>query len=241
MNAVEGRRRAIAVSGTGVMLAAVPARAQVTPGREERIVDAQTTATEELMLEHGVLRRCLAVFGESAARLSGRGNGGPVPADALRDAVALFIGFGGQLHERRIEEEIVFPQVSRIDETLDATAKVLKFQHDRGQQILGWVQDRTREGRIGRGDDRPVADALAGFVRMYTYHAALEDTVVFPRWKLSLKGDQHRELVRRFEEIQAKEIGRDGLANALERLVAIESAFHLGQLAQWTAPPPPGR
>lgn len=236
-NHADQRRRLLAASGAGLAGLALTGRAraqaQFTPP------EVRASAVEDLMQEHGVLRRCLAIFDVAALRL--RSGSGVVPAQMLRDGAMLFRTYGEDLHERMQEEQFVLPQISKAVAELAPTAAVLKFQHDRGREITEFVLNTTREGRIGQGDAVPIADALDGFVKMYMYHAALEDTVIFPAWKASLQPDQYRELAARFERLEQQEVGPDGFADAVRRIIAIENAFNLGQLSLWTAPPPPQR
>ena len=56
------------------------------------------SALEDLMREHGVLRRILIVYAETAPRLA-RGPAG-IDAGALADAATLFRQFGEDYHER---------------------------------------------------------------------------------------------------------------------------------------------
>src|SRR5882724_4305983 len=62
----------------------------------------EVTATEDLMREHGVLRRCLLVYQESVIKL--RTDATAVPADALQKTATLFRTFGEQYHEKKLEE-----------------------------------------------------------------------------------------------------------------------------------------
>ena len=80
-------------------------RARAAEGSED------VSATEDLMREHGVLRRTLIVFAETAPRV--RANPEAVDAAALAEAAALFRAFGEDYHERSLEEQFVFPDVVR--------------------------------------------------------------------------------------------------------------------------------
>ena len=62
----------------------------------------EVTAAEDLMREHGILRRALLVYQESAMRL--RQDAASVPPDALEKAANLFRVFGEDYHERKLEE-----------------------------------------------------------------------------------------------------------------------------------------
>jgi hypothetical protein len=47
------------------------------------------------------------------------------------------------------------------------------------------------------------------------------------------------ELADKFEDIEHEKFGKDGLEDAVARISKIEQAFGLGDLAVFTAPPPP--
>jgi len=87
-----------------------------------------------------------------------------------------------------------------------------------------------------------VADALArvldSFALMYEEHAAREDTIVFPARKEALSATQLDEMGELFEDIEHKTFGKDGFADAVQRVTAIEQAIGLAPGAL-TAPPPP--
>src|ERR1017187_890582 len=60
------------------------------------------SAVEDLMREHGVLRRALVVYREVAVRL--RASAATVPPSALQKTAKLFRSFGEDYHERKLEE-----------------------------------------------------------------------------------------------------------------------------------------
>ena len=74
---------------------------------------------------------------------------------------------------------------------------------------------------------------------MYEHHAAIEDTVVFPGWKLTLNANQLDEMNEKFEDIEHEQFGEDGFENALKQMADIEQSLGLSDLAQFTAPAPP--
>jgi hypothetical protein len=79
------------------------------------------SATEDLMREHGVLRRTLIVYAELVPRL--RSKPEAVDAGALAEAAALFRTFGEDYHERSLEEQYVFPEVGGAGATLPASSR----------------------------------------------------------------------------------------------------------------------
>src|SRR5215475_12553487 len=101
-------------------------------GKEGQTVAKETPATEDLMREHGILRRALIVYGEVAKQLMS-GRAAQVDASALAETAKLFREFGENYHERKLEEEHVFPEVIKVGTAEQALVKVLKQQHQRGR------------------------------------------------------------------------------------------------------------
>src|SRR5271166_2520104 len=69
--------------------------------------EPEVTATEDLMREHGVLRRALLVYSESIPKI--RSNAASLDDSALYRAGVLFRDFGENYHEKMLEEEHIFP------------------------------------------------------------------------------------------------------------------------------------
>jgi hemerythrin-like domain-containing protein len=232
------RRQCIAVVGAaaiGLGSGSIEVRASEREKDAEQETEVQ--AAEDLMREHGVLRRALLVYSEAGARIERSGN--DVPVAVLGDTAALFRTFGEEYHERALEEKHVFPPLITRGGTIAATAKTLAAQHHRGREITDYITAIARKGRIGAADAGPFAHTLAGFVRMYEHHAAIEDTVIFPAWKAAISAAQYDELSEQFEDLEHRMFGKDGFEDALGRIARIEQAFGLDDLAALTAEPPP--
>ena len=193
------------------------------------------SATEDLMREHGVLRRILIVYAELARRLEA--GHGAVDAAALVDAAKLFRDFGEDYHEQMLEEAYLFPEVRKAAGPNEKLVEVLLAQHQRGREITDYVQRVASRGKTG-ADAEPLSRALSSMVRMYNAHAAWEDTVLFPAWKAMQSKQRLDELADKFEDIEKAKFGKDGFDDAVARIARIEQAFGLGDLAFFTAPPP---
>lgn len=199
--------------------------------------EPEVTATEDLMREHGVLRRALLVYIESIRKI--RSNAASLDASALYRTGVLFRDFGENYHEKMLEEEHIFPVVHKAGGTLATLTDVLVAQHARGREITGYLLAVTKSGRIGSGNAEPLARSLEAFVLMYQNHAAREDTIVFPAWKTHFTDKQLDALSDQFEDIEHKMFGKDGFDDAVEKISAIEAALGFADLSQFTAPPPP--
>ena len=229
------KRRRLLAAGLAAGAAGVGAASLRADQDESK--DKEVKAVEDLMREHGVLRRALLVYTTAAARL--RGGSAKVPADALMRTAQLFRTFGEDYHERMLEERYVFPALAGAQGPAGALPEVLKAQHERGRAINDYVTAVTRGGGIGSGNAKPLADALDGLVLMYRHHASIEDTVVFPAWKEVVSAQDYDELTDRFEELEQQMFGKDGFEDAVARIAAIEKAFGIADLTSVTAPTPP--
>lgn len=197
--------------------------------------EGEVTANEDLMREHGVLRRILIVYREAAPRIVS--DPSKVDAAALAGAANLFRAFGEQYHEEKLEEQHIFPAVAKAGGPAAGLVDTLKAQHQRGREITAYILDQTKGGRIPSGQATSMAKAMLGFTRMYEAHAAREDTIIFPAFKQALGQKRYDELGEQFEEIERRQFGGDGFDMALGKIADVERALSLADLAIFTAPP----
>jgi hemerythrin-like domain-containing protein len=196
----------------------------------------QVGAVEDLMREHGVIRRVLVVYRVAAARL--RAKSSVVPPDALERAARLVRTFAEDYHERQLEEMHLFPAVRRAGGAAGAAIETLVLQHNRGREITDYLLATAPKGFGRAGDADRFARVLEGFAAMYEEHAAQEDTVVFPAWKKALTPAQLDEAGELFEEIEHRTFGADGFDDAVAQVTSIEERLGI-ELGAMTAPPPP--
>jgi hemerythrin-like domain-containing protein len=195
----------------------------------------EVSATEDLMREHGVLRRILVVYRETAGLL--RTAPGKLDAGALGEAAGLFKTFGEDYHERKLEEQHIFPMVQKAGGEAGALVATLLAQHDRGREITAFVSSCCARGKVADQDASTLATALEGFARMYEAHTAYEDTIVFQAWKKTLSKRQLDEAGEEFEDIEKAQFKGDGFDMAVDRVAKIEQRLGLHELAHFTAPP----
>ncbi|HZT60733.1 MAG TPA: hemerythrin domain-containing protein [Pyrinomonadaceae bacterium] len=203
---------------------------------EDNEKGGEVTATEDLMREHGVLRRALLVYTAAATKL--RANASSVPPDALQKTANLFRSFGEDYHEKKLEEAYIFPAVKKAGGEAANYPDILVAQHDRGREITEYIIAVTRGAKLG-GNASELAKALDAFVLMYRNHAAREDTIIFPAWKQTMTQKQIDEMGDKFEDIEREQFGEDGYESAVKQIVDIEGSLGLADISQFTAPPPP--
>lgn len=196
--------------------------------------EPEVTATEDLMREHGILRRALLVYQETAASLTSNASVATAP---LQRTAKLFRAFGEEYHEKKLEEAYIFPAVKKAGGAPSGYADILIAQHQRGREITDFIIAATAGAKVS--NSKSFAAALASLVRMYEHHAAIEDTIVFPAWKQTLNSEQLDEMNEKFEEIEHQQFGEDGFENALQQMIEIEQSLGMADLSRFTAPPPP--
>lgn len=226
------------LQGLGVASLGALASARVALAEDDED-EGVVIANEDLMREHGVIRRALLVYGEAARRAHHQPSSLSLPS--LVDTARLFRQFAEDYHERALEEVHIFPIVRKVKGPASALPDVLAAQHQRGRDITDYVLAVATRPKLAASDAEPLARALDAFVHMYEPHAAQEDTVLFPAWKAALGRESYAEMGERFEEIEQRTFGHDGFDEAVERIARIEEEFGLADLAAVTAPPPPPR
>lgn len=231
----QSSRRIAIIAGAGAVL--FPAVALSTergtgPGQKKEV-----GAVEDLMREHGVLRRALLVFSETVPKIRTRPD--RIDAGALNWTAQFFRRFGHDYHERRLEEPFIFPEVKRAGGIAAGYIDVLLEQHRRGREMTEYIMAVTLSGKIRIDDADALARVLSNFVRMYQNHTAREDTIVFPAWKTAITSHELRALGDKFERIEKQQFGSDGFENAAAEMSHIEQRLGLLNLAQFTAVPPP--
>lgn len=233
MTATSSRRRFLTLPAAAGSAYLLDARV----GRAADKKNDEISATEDLMIEHGVLRRTLLVFQATAGKI--RLDPASVDPVELRRALTLFRVFGSEYHEIALEERRVFPTVREAGGPAAELVPVLIRQHNRGHEINSFAVTVLARGKITNNDGAAMADALDGFVHMYEHHTAREDTIVFPAWRRAMSPQQFAETREAFEDIERARFGVNGREDAIKQIGQIEDALGLGDLGQFTPPRPP--
>jgi hemerythrin-like domain-containing protein len=209
-----------------ILLAADPAQ----PAEE-------VSAVEDLMREHGVLRRLLLIFEEFLRRL--RANGvDDISAGTFLQSIELIRNFIEDYHEK-LEESYIFPVLEKHGQ-LVPLVKVLRQQHAAGRLVVRAFFQLVA-GSIGTNPSNMTPERLQqatrsgeAFIHMYRPHAAREDTVLFPALKKLLPAKRLDELGDKFEDEENRRFGADGFGKTVEKVAAIEKQLGIYDLAQFT-------
>ncbi len=211
--------------GASALAVASGARAGDKDKDKDRDED-EVSPTEDLMREHGVLRRILVVYGEAARRLDAHQ---PLPPDALAHAATIVREFIEDYHERD-EEDYVFPAMEKAHKLVDLT-KVLRTQHQAGRALTADVLRLA--GAKSDPDTTMLAEAMRKFTRMYEPHAAFEDTVLFPAFR-QVVGEKQLDKLQDVFEDKEKALPHGGFEKMVDEVARIEQTLGIGDLARFT-------
>jgi hemerythrin-like domain-containing protein len=222
---VSSRRRWLAGAGAlaGLMV----------PGwafSQNAVDEEEVSPAEDLMREHGVLKRVLLVYQESIRRIDAREDLSP---EVVRDGATIIRTFIEDYHEK-LEEDHLFPRFEKARQLTELTT-VLRAQHQVGRRITDRITQlstpQTLKSPQAAGELR---DLLARFTRMYEPHEAREDTVLFPAFRNIVSKEEYGALGEAFERKEHELFGADGFEMMVERVAAIEKRLGLYDLAQFT-------
>jgi hemerythrin-like domain-containing protein len=194
------RRGALGAVAAGTVLVGCARSGHATTPREHE--EVEVTPAEDLMREHGVLRRVMFVFDDAAHRLD---TAAALPLDALAAAAGLLRRVVEDYHEK-LEEQHLFPRFEQAATLTDLVA-ILRRQHEAGRGVISEVLALSA-GTLGDPERARLAAALRAFNRMYRPHAAREDTVLFPALRELVGAAASRELGEQFEEIEEQTLGK---------------------------------
>jgi hemerythrin-like domain-containing protein len=232
MHDVSTPRRQVIVAGA---LAAAGALGACASNRksEEKAKDPREEVApgEDLMREHGVLRRLSLIYDDAALRLETGGL--DVDPGVLSQAAGIVKTFVQDYHEK-LEEELLFPRFEKANTQKDLVA-ILRVQHAVGRRLTSSIQSLASGVRIVNASDRhELASTMRRFNRMYRPHADREDTVLYPAMRKIVSAGEFEALGDEFEKREHDLFGEDGFESMVEKVAGLERKVGLYDLSQFT-------
>lgn len=223
----QSSRRAFLRSGIIVGASAV---AGLSVAAEPEKKEEEVAPPEDLMREHGVLKRVLLVYGEVLRRMDAKQD---FPPEALADAAGIIRSFIEDYHEK-LEEDFLFPRFEKAHQLVDLV-KVLRDQHQAGRRVTDVTMRLANLGSLKSDSDRAkLADSMRQFIRMYNPHEAREDTVLFPAFHKIVTPHEFDSLGEDFEKKENELFGEDGFEKMVDKVAGIEKRLGIYELAQFT-------
>src|SRR2546423_2507495 len=156
------RRSMLGIVPRGGVALRIPAvlLGQKKQGAEEG--DEEVTPTEDLMREHGLLKRILLIYDEVDARIAQQKE---FPPDAVTNSAKIIRSFIEQYHEK-LEEDYLFPRFRKHNLLVDLV-NVLQQQHEAGTRGTDQILTLSGGAPKSHDDRQKLAAALHQLVRMY--------------------------------------------------------------------------
>ena len=194
-------------------------------GKEEE----EVSPAEDLMREHGVLKRILLVYGEAIRRIDA---GEELPPKPILDAAQMIRIFVEDYHEK-LEEEYLFPRFRKANKLVDLV-DVLAAQHQSGRRVTDITLRSVNASLRDASAKGQLRDSMAQFIRMYNPHEAREDTVLFPAFRTIVSKHEYDALGEDFEKKENQLFGEEGFEKMVDRVAGIEKALGIYDLAKFT-------
>src|SRR5262249_48933736 len=191
--------------------------------------EENVSPTEDLMREHGVLRRILLVYGEVIRRVDINQELKP---DPIAHAAKITRAFIEDYHERD-EEEYIFPRFQKAGKMTDLVSVLLQ-QHQAGRKLTANIQRlATASALTSAANKHELAENMRLFIRMYEPHSAREDTVLFPAFAKLISEKELHKLMDTFEQ-KEKALPLGDFEKMVDDVSAIEKAFGVDDLSKFT-------
>ena len=177
--------------------------------------DDEVPPTEDLMREHGILRRVLLIYGEALRRAD-------APTEPVHRGAEIVRAFIEDYHERD-EEQYIFPRFEKAHKMVDLVT-TLREQHQAGRKLTA---------AILQAKGKNLADPMRMFIRMYEPHAAREDTVLFPAFRTLVSAKELDHLKDVFED-KERALPGGGFEKMVAEVAQLEQAMGIGDLSRVT-------
>jgi hemerythrin-like domain-containing protein len=220
------RRDFVRVLPAAGIVAITPMRLLSQEGGEKN--EERVSTNEDLMREHGILKRVLLVYGEVIRRI---GSNQDFPPDAVAEGASIIRKFIEEYHEK-LEEDHLFPRFRKAGKLVDLV-NTLYAQHQAGRRVTERIMAAAKS--LKTADDRNrLASDLRAFNLMYAPHEAREDTVLFPELHKVVSPHEYDAMGEQFEAIERKTFGGDGFDIYVDKVANLEKRLGVYDLSQFT-------
>lgn len=225
---VDRSRRAL-LWAAPVMGFALSVPAALVAEKNKQQDEEKVAPAEDLMREHGLLKRILLIYYEVGSRIAQQKE---FPPEALTNSARIIRSFIEQYHEK-LEEDYLFPRFRKHNLLVDLV-NVLQQQHVAGRRVTEDILTLSGSGLKSNDDKQKLAAALREFVRMYAPHEAREDTVLFPALHKVVSRSEYDALGEDFEKREHQLFGKEGFEGMVPRVADVEKQLGIYDLSQFT-------
>jgi hemerythrin-like domain-containing protein len=232
-NSMDESRRIWLARAGGLLAGAAVLPAQTGKSRtadRKQDEDEDVSPAEDLMREHGVLKRVLLIYRDVIDRIDAKRD---FPPAVVLSSAKLIRSFVEDYHEK-LEEDYLFPRFRKANRLVDLV-DVLNTQHQKGRVVTDRTIQLANAGTLKDAAERArLRDLLHEFVRMYEPHEAREDTVLFPAFRKIVSKHEYDALGEEFEKKENELFHGDGFEKNVDAVAALEKQLGIYDLAQFT-------
>ena len=224
------RKTCLLLTSAAVICPAVrPAQAK-SQEKANKKKGEEVSPPEDLMREHGVLRRILLIYEDIQGRLN---SAKEFPPEVLSRSADIIQKFIEQYHEK-LEEDYLFPRFEKAGKLVDLVT-VLKEQHKASRRLTEHIKKSAVPALLKKAPQRKeLADNLRLFIRMYRPHAAREDTILFPALRTIVSEKEFDSLGEEFEDKEEKLFGEGGFEKIVAQVGELEKGLGIYDLSRFT-------
>ena len=217
-----------ALTPTGLLMS--QQKTNQTKEAKDKDEEEDVAPPEDLMREHGVLKRVMLIYDEGVRRIEGKQS---LPPDPIKNGAQIIRSFIEEYHEK-LEEDYLFPRFEKAGRLTDLTS-VLRMQHQAGRRLTDEITQLATAASLKDAQSASrLRDAMQRFNRMYSPHEAREDTVLFPALRMVVSKHEFDALGEEFEKKEHQLFGEDGFEKMVDRVASIEKTLGIYDLAQFT-------
>lgn len=159
--------------------------------------------TDDLMNEHRVIERMLAVVSKATDRLE---RGEEVDKAVFEDAVDFFKNFADRCHHGK-EEKLLFEKMMErgVSGEVGPIAVMLR-EHEDGRAHVRRIADLSSK-KLDKKNSQELIHHARGYVELLSQHIQKEDNILYPMANQILTSEDQKELEKGFEEVEEKVMG----------------------------------
>lgn len=170
---------------------------------QEKKEKFEVTAIEDLMREHGLLRRIFLIYNELILKIDRKDY---FSFETVIKTINILKDFIEDYHEK-LEEKYIFPLFEK-DLKLSKLTKILLKQHEIGRKLTEEIRKIALKNKT-RNNQIKLKNLFKKYIKMYRAHASREDTQLFPKIHFVIEKKQYDKLGDIFEN-EEKKIWRIG-------------------------------
>jgi hemerythrin-like domain-containing protein len=197
----------------------------------EELEEEESSPTEDLMREHGVVERILLIYQRILEKAI---TGQEIDISAINRASQMVDMYVSNHHEKD-EEEYIFPKFREANYIVEIV-DTLENQHDVARELNRQIMDLSSQGAdISQEDLVRLLDRCGMYINMYLPHISRENTIVFPTFFDIVSNEYIQDIKEKMEDEEEQALGDTGFRGLVGRVSEIEKQVGCHDLEQYTA------